>query len=228
MQRVRHARKNLTTKQLGGFMIADSFGSLAEFCIRSSWSELGREHNDPAIDYHVSLYEYVVIGYELIAARVVVRINMSSVWMLANALRAIVAGCNFQLCADVTCNFQVCNRSVDLIEFSVISIPCQNNALCLSIIPKATESEKVYKLTYDDLPKAVNYHCKVQRLLQCKKANCECCTRIRELLAERNIVKCTASKKSKLRIAGTDGNVRQFTGLRQLLSGRIGNRSYSA
>jgi hypothetical protein len=38
MLRVRHARKNLTTKQLGGFMIADSFGSLTEFCIRSSWS----------------------------------------------------------------------------------------------------------------------------------------------------------------------------------------------
>ena len=49
MQRVRHARKNLTTKQLGGFMIADSFGSLTEFCIRSSWSELVRKHKDPAL-----------------------------------------------------------------------------------------------------------------------------------------------------------------------------------
>ncbi len=126
-------------------MIADSFGILTEFCIRSLWSELVHKHNDPAIDSHVSLYEYVVIGYELIAARDVVRINMSSLWMLANALRAIVAGWNFQLCADVTGNF--CNRSVDLLEFSVISIPCQNNVLCLSIIPKATESETVYKLS---------------------------------------------------------------------------------
>ena len=57
-------------------MIADSFGSLTEFCIRSSWSELVRKHNDAAIDYHVSLYEYVKIGYELIAARDVVRINV--------------------------------------------------------------------------------------------------------------------------------------------------------
>jgi hypothetical protein len=81
-------------------MIMDSFGSLTEFCIRSSWSELVHKHNDPAIDYHVSLYEYVVIGYELMAARDVVRINMSSVWMLANTLRAIVAGWNFQLCAE--------------------------------------------------------------------------------------------------------------------------------
>ena len=115
---------------------------------------------DPAIDFHVSLYDYVVIGYELIAERDVVRINLSSVWMLANALRAIIAGWNFQLCADVTGNF--CNCSVDLFEFSVTSIvvesiPCQNNVLCLSIIPKATESEPVYKLSYDNLRTAVNY-----------------------------------------------------------------------
>ncbi len=109
MRRVRHAHKNLTTKQLGGFMIADSFGSLTAFCIRSSWSELVRKHNDPAIDYHVSPYEYIVIGYELIAARDVVRINMSSVRMLANTLQAIVSGWNFQLCADIAGNF--CNRS---------------------------------------------------------------------------------------------------------------------
>jgi hypothetical protein len=136
-----------------------------------------RKRNDPAIDYHVSLYEYVMIGYELIAARDVVRINMSSVWMLANAFRAIIAGWNFQLCADVTGN--VCNRSVELLEFSVTSIQCQNNVLCLSIIPKATESETVYKLSYDDLRTAVNYLCKIQPY---RTANCECCIRIRELL----------------------------------------------
>jgi hypothetical protein len=54
-------------------MIADNFESLTDFCMRSSWSEVVRKHNDPAIDYHVSLYEYVVIGYELIAARDVMR-----------------------------------------------------------------------------------------------------------------------------------------------------------
>jgi hypothetical protein len=100
-------------------MLADSFGSLTEFCIRSSWSELVRKYNYPAIDFHVSLYEYVVLGYELVAERDVVRIYMSSVWnlwMLVNTLRAIVARWNFQLCANVTGNF--CNRSVDLLEFS--------------------------------------------------------------------------------------------------------------
>ncbi len=149
-----------------------------------------RKHNDPTIDFHVSLYDYVVIGNELIAERDVMRINLSSVWMLANALRAIIAGWNFQLCADVTCNF--CNSSVDLLEFSVTSIPCQSNVLCLSIIPKATESETVYKLSFDDLRKAVNYLCKIQ---PCGSADCECCIRIRELLCERNIVDFIASSE---------------------------------
>ena len=133
-----------------------------------------------------------MIGYELIAARDGVRINLPSLWMLANALRAIVAGWNFQLCADVPSNF--CNRSADLLEFSVTSIPCQNNVLCLSIIPKATESEEVCKLTYVDLHTAVNYLCKVW---PCRNTNCECWIRIRELLAEKNIVEYLASKEFK-------------------------------
>ncbi len=55
------------------------------------------KHNDPANDYHLLIYDYVVIGHELIAKRDIVRINLSSLWMLANALRAIVAGWNYQL-----------------------------------------------------------------------------------------------------------------------------------
>jgi hypothetical protein len=55
MRRVRHARKNLTTKQLGCFMIADSFCTLTEFCIRSLRSELVRKHNDHNILSHVPL-----------------------------------------------------------------------------------------------------------------------------------------------------------------------------
>ncbi len=192
MRRVRHARKDLTPKQLRGFTIVDNFRSLTEFCNRSLWSEAVRKHNAPAIDFHVSLYEYVVIGYELIAERDVVRINLSSVWMLGNDVRAIIAGWNFQLCADVTGNF--CNRNVDLFEFSVTSIPCQNNVLCLSIIPKATESETVYKLSHDDLRKVVNYLCKIQ---PCGSADCECCILIRELLCEKNIVDFIASSEFK-------------------------------
>jgi hypothetical protein len=85
------------------------------------------KHNDQTNDYHLSLYEDVVIGHELIACRDLVQINLPSVWMLANALQVVVAGWNFQLCGDVTGNF--CSRSVDLQELSVTSIPCKNNVL---------------------------------------------------------------------------------------------------
>ncbi len=131
-----------------------------------------RQHNDQTDDYHLSLYEDVVIGHELIAFRDIVRIKLSLVWMLANALRAIVAGWIFQLSGDVTGNF--CSRSVDLLELSVTSIPCKNNVLCLSIIPKATESEKVYTVTYADLRKVLNLSYQVR---QCPNSDCDCCTK---------------------------------------------------
>ena len=126
----------------------------------------------------------------------IVRINLSSVWMLANALRAIVAGWNFQLCGGVTGNF--CSRNVDLLELSVTSIPCKNNVLCLSIILKATESEKVYTITYTDLRTAVNLLCQV---LLCLNSDCDCCTKRRELLSVQNVVEYIGSAKFKLQSA---------------------------
>jgi hypothetical protein len=135
----------MTAKQLCSVIMDDCFGALTEFCSRRAWLELVRKHNDETNDYHLPLYEDVVIGFELIACRDILRINSYSVWMLANALRAIVAGWNLQLCGDVTGIF--CSRSVDLLELTVTSIPYKNNVLCLSIIPKATESKKVYTIT---------------------------------------------------------------------------------
>jgi hypothetical protein len=142
------------------------------------------------------MYEDVVIGHKLIACRDITRINLSSVWMLANALRAIVAGWNFQLCcdSDVTGNF--CSRSVDLLEFSVTSIPCKDLVLCLSIIPKATESQKVYTITYTDLRTAMNLLCQVR---PCLNSDCDCCSKIRELLSAQNVVEYIGSAKFRAR-----------------------------
>ncbi len=50
-----------------------------------------RKHNDETNYYHPSLYEDIVIGHALVACPDIVQINLYSVWMLANALRAIVA-----------------------------------------------------------------------------------------------------------------------------------------
>ncbi len=45
-RRVRHARKNMTTKQLGGVIMDDCFGAFTEFCSRRAWPELVRKDND--------------------------------------------------------------------------------------------------------------------------------------------------------------------------------------
>jgi hypothetical protein len=104
---VRRACKNMTAKQLGSVIMDDCFGA-TDFCSRRAWPELVHKHNDPTDDYHLSLYEDVVIEHEMIACRDIVRINLSSVWMLANALRAIVAGWNFSSVVMSQENFVLC------------------------------------------------------------------------------------------------------------------------
>jgi hypothetical protein len=155
-----------------------------------------RKHNALTNENHLPLYNYVVIGHELIAERDIVRFNLSSPWMLANELCVIITEWNFQICADFTGNF--CIRSVDLPSSSLLGHlhSLQNNVLCLSIILKATESEKVYKLTYNDLLTVVSLLCKV---LQCSKSYCECCSVVRELLAEQNLVDFLTVTTSKHR-----------------------------
>ncbi len=93
-------------------------------------------HNDPADSYHLPLFDFVFIGGKVTAERDHVLLNFSSAQMLGNYLRAIASGWGFQLNADVTGNF--CRASVNLVEFRVNSIPCQNNVLCLSLIPRGT------------------------------------------------------------------------------------------
>jgi hypothetical protein len=82
-----------------------------------------------------------VISHQNEAAFDVLRMNMSSLWMLTHAFRAIKASWVFQLNPDVT--GKLCRKSVDLLAFAVTSIPKRNNTLCLCIIPSTTESEQV-------------------------------------------------------------------------------------
>jgi hypothetical protein len=107
--------------------------------------------------------------------------NFSSAWMLANSLRALATGLGFQLIPDITGN--LCRSSVDLVEFGVNSIPCQNNVLCLSLIPKGTESEKVYQISWDDLRNAIILLCCVK---QCCATDCLMCIKLQQLLSDEN------------------------------------------
>ena len=89
-----------------------------------------------------SMNDFVVLGSELIAQHDIVRITVASLWMLANVLQAIIAGWGFQLNGNVT--GKVCRASGDVLELGIRSMPQRNNVLCLAIILKATEGEKVY------------------------------------------------------------------------------------
>ncbi len=114
--RVRRARKNMTAKQVGSVRLDDIFGALTND-IFGALAPAGRGPSSCASTMIrpmiiTCLYEDVVIGHELLACRDIVRINLSSVWMLANALQAIVAGWNFQLCGDVTRHFSLQDRRV--------------------------------------------------------------------------------------------------------------------
>ncbi len=50
----------------------DGFGAFTEFYSRREWPELVHRHNDETNDYHLSLYEDIVIGHELVACRGIV------------------------------------------------------------------------------------------------------------------------------------------------------------
>ena len=119
----------------------------------------------------------MVLGGELRAQRDIVCITISSPWMLANALRAIIAGWGWQLNGDVT--GKLCRASVDLLQFGINSIPHRNHVFCLAVIPKATESEAVYPITWDDSRAAVLL---LLTLKDCCVAGCACCGPILELI----------------------------------------------
>ncbi len=86
-----------------------------------------------------------------------------------NSFLDIVAGWGFQLNGDVT--GELCRKSIDLVEFNINSIPKHNNVLCLGVIPKGTESETIYQITWDDSRAAAILLCTYEHR---GKQDCEC------------------------------------------------------
>jgi hypothetical protein len=89
---VYRASKKLCAKQLNCFNLDDSFGKMQEFADCHLWSTLVRRHNDPEDGYSIGLHYFCVISHQNGAAFDVLRMNMSSFWMLTHAFRAIKAG----------------------------------------------------------------------------------------------------------------------------------------
>ncbi len=99
---VQNVRKPVTKQHLDSFNLKDSFGSLHILCDTNSFSNLMLKHNDPKDAYHFSLFEFVVLDSQVSPERDIVHIDFSSVWMILNADRSIVAGWGLQLNGDVT------------------------------------------------------------------------------------------------------------------------------
>jgi hypothetical protein len=121
---VYRARKTLCAQQLKGFDLDDSYGKMQEFADFHLWSTLVRRHNDPEDGYHIGLHDFCVIGHQNEGNEAefdVLHMNMSSLWMLTHAFRAIKAGWGFQLNADVTC--KLCRKSVDLYHSRSLRFP---------------------------------------------------------------------------------------------------------
>ena len=122
-RRVYSARKNMTKKQLDGYELNDSFGSLTVFSEINLFSTLMRKHNDPEDAYRFRRLDLVVLGSQVTAEHDLVRITFGSVWMTLrlNAYSAIISGWGFQLNGDITGKY--CHKSVDLVEVLVTFIP---------------------------------------------------------------------------------------------------------
>ncbi len=75
---MRASRAQLTVKQLQGFNIDSSFGSLAQFTDVKWFKALVARHNDPEDEFHFNMYKSFVIGRDLNAGRDVVHMNFTS------------------------------------------------------------------------------------------------------------------------------------------------------
>jgi hypothetical protein len=189
---VYRARKKSSAQQLKGFNLDDSYSKLQDFAHCHLWSTLVRRHNDPEDGYHIGLHDFCVISHQKEAAFDVLRMNMSALWMLTHALRAIKAGWGFQLNADVT--GKLCRKSVDLLAFSVTTIPKRNNILCLCIIPSTTESKQANTVVYNELRKAV---CLVPSIKPCDDEDCVSCGIITALLADADVAAYTRPRNAR-------------------------------
>jgi hypothetical protein len=189
---VYRSRTKLCAQQLKGFNLDDSYGKLHEFAVCHLRSTLVHRHNDPEDGYHIGFHDFCLICHQNEAAFDVLHMNMSSLWMLTHAFRAIKAGWGFQLNADVTC--KLCRKSVDLLAFSVTSILKRNNTLCLCIIPSTTESEQTYTIFYNELRKAV---CLVPSIKPCDEEDSVSCGIITALLADAEVAAYVKPQKCK-------------------------------
>ncbi len=103
----------MTTQQLSGFAIDESFGTLTCLSELLSDETFVARHNDPTDAYHLDFNEPEIIWRELLLERDVVHLSILSPWILFNAIRAVNTGWGFQPNPDAV--FGCCWTAVDMI-----------------------------------------------------------------------------------------------------------------
>jgi hypothetical protein len=119
-----------------------------------------------------------VIGSDVRAAHGILQINLLSLWILLNYLRALKAGWSIQLNSDGTSDF--CRHAVDMVTLTITLIQHQTNVLCVSIIPQRAKSEAAYCFAWDDVSAAIVL---LAGFRVCYKLDCEVCWRVTALLS---------------------------------------------
>jgi hypothetical protein len=191
---VKLSRAQLTMKQLDGFDINSSYGSLQQFSDKFWFADLFARNNDGEDEFHFDLFTPVVIGRNLDAPRDIVHINLTSLWFLFNLLRVIASGWVFQLNGDAT--FSFCRVAVDMIGLGVNSVGNHNHPVCWSIIPHNTEGELTYTGTFIEMQDAFLL---LKDIKPCGKLDCEFCNCYKMLMQNENVIKYFAGDDFKER-----------------------------
>jgi hypothetical protein len=203
-RRVRRLRAELTSEKLemDGAVMDDSYSALEKF-VESKWFEtLLEQHNDPDCDYHINLFEPIVIGKDLNPSDDIVYFVLSSLWFLFNIYRNIECGWLFQLNGDVT--YCINRAGVASLSLGVNSLGHVNNPICWAIIPEKTEGRKTYAETWYCVEEAAikalcDYKC-------CDDADCETCFMVTDLRMSPRVqqkMKTKAFKSGQLEVEAT-------------------------
>jgi hypothetical protein len=86
------SRVQLTVKQLQGFDIKSSFGSITQFAKAKWFRMLFDCNNDPEDTFLFYLYSALVIGRDINAERDILHINVTSPWFLFKIMCQIASG----------------------------------------------------------------------------------------------------------------------------------------
>ncbi len=110
-----------------------------------------------------------------------IHFNFANVWLLLKVIRAIETGWVVQLNGDA--QFSFCSADIDMIALGFCSFGGSNNSVCYSYIPNKIEGEKLYKVTFFEMQRAVMAVLKAQTDKDCEFSTCVCALKRKDHVA---------------------------------------------